>query len=160
MAKKRSSGAGSIEVDMTPMIDIVFQLIAFFMVINNFEQTQADERVKLPRDALAKPPEVKIEHEITLNVGFLRDMQGERTNPDPFLFNFGGEDMMPPLSASKALEQEARLYRNREVEPKDVTIKVRADSEVPTGMVQELIKLAQDAGFEKFAMSAMSSDEG
>ena len=44
-------------VDMTPMIDIVFQLIAFFMVITNFEQTQADERVKLPRDALAKPPE-------------------------------------------------------------------------------------------------------
>jgi biopolymer transport protein ExbD len=159
MAKKRSSGIGSIEVDMTPMIDIVFQLIAFFMVINNFEQTQADERVKLPRDALAKPPEVKIEHEITLNVGFLRDMQGERTNPEPFLFNFGGEDMMPPLSSTKALEQEARLYRNREVEPKDVTIKVRADAEVPTGVVQELIKLAQDAGFEKFAMSAMSSDQ-
>ena len=160
MAKKRSSGAGDIEVDMTPMIDIVFQLIAFFMVINNFEQTQADERVKLPRDALAKPPEVKIEHEITLNIGYLRDLNGERTNPDPFLFNFGGEDMIPPLNASKALEQEARLYNNREVELADVTIKVRSDAEVPTGVVQELIKLAQDAGFEKFAMSAMSSDEG
>lgn len=159
MAKKRASSPGAPDVDMTPMIDIVFQLIAFFMVINNFEQTQADERVKLPRDALAKPPEVKIEHEITLNVGYLRDMNGERTNPDPFLFNFGGEDMMPPLSATKALEQEARLYRNREVDPKDVTIKVRADAEVPTGLVQELIKLAQDAGFEKFAMSAMSSSE-
>ena len=43
------------EVDMTPMIDIVFQLIAFFMVITNFEQTQADERVKLPEDQLARP---------------------------------------------------------------------------------------------------------
>ncbi len=160
MAKKRSSGAGAADVDMTPMIDIVFQLIAFFMVINNFEQTQADERVKLPRDALAKPPEVKIEHEITLNIGYLRDLNGERTNPDPMLFNFGGEDMMPPLTATKALEQEARLYGNREVEPKDVTIKVRADAEVPTGIVQELIKLAQDAGFEKFAMSAMSSADG
>ena len=160
MAKKRASDTGAPDVDMTPMIDIVFQLIAFFMVINNFEQTQADERVKLPRDALAKPPEVKIEHEITLNIGYLRDLQGERTNPDPFLFNFGGEDMIPPLSSSKALEQEARLYNNREVELADVTIKVRSDAEVPTGVVQELIKLAQDAGFEKFAMSAMSSDEG
>ena len=160
MAKKRSSGAGAPDVDMTPMIDIVFQLIAFFMVINNFEQTQADERVKLPRDVLAKPPEVKIEHEITLNIGYLRDLTGERTSPDPMLFNFGGEDMMPPLSATKALQQEARLYTNREVLPKDVTIKVRADAEVPTGIVQELIKLAQDAGFEKFAMSAMSSADG
>ncbi len=160
MAKERSSNAGDIDVDMTPMIDIVFQLIAFFMVINNFEQTQADERVKLPRDALAKPPEVKVEHEITLNIGYLRDQQGERTNPDPFVFNFGGEDMIPPLNSSKALDQEARLYNNREVDPKDVTIKVRADAEVPTGVVQELIKLAQDAGFEKFAMSAMSTSEG
>ena len=45
------------EVDMTPMIDIVFQLIAFFMVITNFENVRADERVKLPKDQLAKPPE-------------------------------------------------------------------------------------------------------
>ena len=36
------SDAALAEVDMTPMIDIVFQLIAFFMVISNFEQTQAD----------------------------------------------------------------------------------------------------------------------
>ena len=36
------------EIDMTPMIDIVFQLITFFMVINNFDQNEADERVSLP----------------------------------------------------------------------------------------------------------------
>lgn len=44
------------EIDMTPMIDIVFQLITFFMVITNFDQNEADERVTLPRDQLAKPP--------------------------------------------------------------------------------------------------------
>ena len=42
-------------MDMTPMIDVVFQLITFFMLVINFEQTEADERVKLPRDALARP---------------------------------------------------------------------------------------------------------
>jgi biopolymer transport protein ExbD len=52
------------------MIDIVFQLIAFFMVISNFEQTQADERVRLPTDLLAQPPSVKPAHELVLNVGF------------------------------------------------------------------------------------------
>ena len=84
------------EVDMTPMIDIVFQLIAFFMVITNFEQTQADERVKLPRDALAKPPEVKLEHTLVLNVGFFRNMDGEKTDPQPWLFNFvDGEPVLP-----------------------------------------------------------------
>ena len=76
------------EVDMTPMIDIVFQLIAFFMVITNFEQTQADERVKLPKNELAKPPEVKRENLLTLNVGYDRDNKGVKicllyTSPSP-----------------------------------------------------------------------------
>ena len=43
------------DLDMTPMIDIVFQLITFFMVINKFDQAEADERVTLPKDQLAVP---------------------------------------------------------------------------------------------------------
>jgi biopolymer transport protein ExbD len=147
------------EVDMTPMIDIVFQLIAFFMVITNFEQTQADERVKLPRDALAKPPEVKVEHQLVLNVGFYRNMEGEKTDAQPWLFNFVDGDPILPLSAGAQLKKEATLFKNKEIDPTDVTVKVRADSEVQTGIVQELIKLCQDAGFETFAMSAMSGAE-
>ena len=46
------------EIDMTPMIDCVFQLITFFMLVINFESTQADERVKLPESEIAKPPKV------------------------------------------------------------------------------------------------------
>ena len=147
------------EVDMTPMIDIVFQLIAFFMVITNFEQTQADERVKLPRDALAKPPEVKLEHTLVLNVGFFRNMDGEKTDPQPWLFNFVDGEPVLPLSAGPQLKKEATLFKNKQIDVKDVTVKVRADSEVQTGIVQELIKLCQDAGYEKFAMSAMSGPE-
>jgi len=48
------------DVDMTPMIDIVFQLIAFFMVVTNFANTKADERVKLPKDELARPPKATL----------------------------------------------------------------------------------------------------
>ena len=44
----RKAPVAMVEMDMTPMIDVVFQLITFFMLITNFEQTQADERVKLP----------------------------------------------------------------------------------------------------------------
>lgn len=160
MAKReKSSDDGAPEVDMTPMIDIVFQLIAFFMVITNFEQTQADERVKLPRDALAKPPEVKIEHELVLNVGYERNMKGEKTDEQPWLFNFVNGDPVRPLQAGRQFTQEATLFKNKGIDPKEVTVKVRADAEVQTGLVQELIKLCQDAGFEKFAMSAMSGPE-
>jgi len=160
MAKRNQKTAeGAIEVDMTPMIDIVFQLIAFFMVITNFEQTQADERVKLPRDALAKPPEVKPDDSLTLNIGYIRNMQGKREDEEPWLFNFGGEDQVRPLQSQELLDREARLYQGKEIDPKSVTIKIRADAEVPTGIVQQLIELCQDSGFEKFAMSAMSGEQ-
>lgn len=143
------------EVDMTPMIDIVFQLIAFFMVISNFEQTQADERVKLPKDTLAKPPEVKVEHELVINIGFIRDDKGEKIDPDPFVFYAGDAIRVPDFG--EKLEREARLYKARGQDPADVTFVIRADKDVPTGLVQELMQMAQTekTGFEKFAMKAM-----
>jgi biopolymer transport protein ExbD len=159
MAKRRKSTAPDADVDMTPMIDIVFQLIAFFMVITNFEQTQADERVKLPRDARAKPPEVKPDKSLTLNVGFLRNMAGKKEDDEPWLFNFGGEDMTRPLQSQELLDREVRLYRQKNVDVAKVVIKIRADGEVPTGVVQQLIELCQKSGFETYAMSAMSGEQ-
>lgn len=144
--------AALVEVDMTPMIDIVFQLIAFFMVITNFEQTEADERVKLPRDTLAKPPEVKVEHELVLNVGFLRDQEGDKVDPEPYVFWAGEQIRVPKFAAT--FEQEARLYKNRGVDPSHVTIMIRADRDLQTGLAQELMRMAQDSGFEKFGLRA------
>jgi biopolymer transport protein ExbD len=140
------------EVNMTPMIDIVFQLIAFFMVISNFEQTQADERVKLPRDALARPPEVAREQELVLNVGFVRDKEGNKVNPNAVVF-FAGE-LVPVLDMGPKLERESYLTSELGTDLKELTVVIRADAEVPTGLVQELMRLAQDADFEKFSLKA------
>ena len=141
------------EVDMTPMIDIVFQLIAFFMVITNFDQMQADERVKLPIDAIAKPAEVKPIDELVLNIGFERNTDGSKIDPDPFIFNFYGEDLRVPQFGPK-LERESKLTSGRGEDPKDTTIVIRADGDVPTGLVQELVKMAQEAQYEKFEFRA------
>ncbi len=145
------------EVDMTPMIDIVFQLIAFFMVISNFEQTQADERVKLPTDTLAKPPEVKLEHELVINIGFERDLGGKKTDPKPYIFTPG--EKFRVLDYGPKLQTERRLYRQKGQKPQDVTIIIRADAEVPTGLVQGFIKLAQEAEFQKFALKAQQKTQ-
>ena len=83
--KIKSEKSAVADVDMTPMIDIVFQLIAFFMVITNFEQTQADERVKLPKDQLARPAEVVSPNDMVLNVGYVRDEDGNNIS-GPHLF--------------------------------------------------------------------------
>ena len=154
--KRRKKMPGGVEMDMTPMIDIVFQLIAFFMLITNFEQTQADERVKLPSDQLAMPLEVARVKQLTLNIGFIRDKDGNRRS-EAFVF-YAGENI-PVLNMGKSLNKEARLYKQEGTDIKDVTVVFRADKETPTGLVQELMSLSQQAGFEKFRWAAMQKIE-
>lgn len=152
--KIKSSGSEPVEVDMTPMIDIVFQLIAFFMVITNFEQTQADERVKLPKNELAKPPEVKRENLLTLNIGYNRNKSGEKIDDTAYVF-FNGEEV--PLSGMrKRLQTESKFYDAIGTPLEDVTVQIRADAEVPIGMVQKLMQMCQepDIEFQRFALAA------
>src|SRR6056297_1325122 len=56
------------EGDLTPMIDMTFQLIAFFMVLINFAQTEANDNVVLPNSQLVKPPDAPLEFPIILHV--------------------------------------------------------------------------------------------
>ena len=157
--KTRKIEMGFTEPDMTPMIDIVFQLLTFFMIAINFENTKADERVKLPRDMLAKPPEVKPEHELVLNFGFERDKEGNKKNAVPTVFY--NERYVEVGQLTPDLEQEKRvmeLLHGKEVIDK-VTVLIRADSEVPTGLVQQLIKKCQDNGFSKFSLRATAEEK-
>lgn len=146
------------EVDMTPMIDCVFQLITFFMLVINFESTQADERVKLPESEIAKPPKVKREDEVTLNIGFIRNPDGSKRVEHPLVF-LPGEDvqvgqMTPRIKKDKQMYQ--LQHPGQDIK---TTVKLRADSEVPIGTVQELIKLYQEEGYTKFALQAMEQEQ-
>ena len=151
----RSPPMPSAEMDMTPMMDVTFQLITFFMMVTNFEQTQADERVRLAADALAKPPEVKVEHELVVNVGYKRGKDGHKTDLQPFVFLPGEELRIPEYR--RRLQQEVRIYQVKGTDPKDVTVTIRADGDVPTGQVQGFIQMSQELKFEKFALKAKQS---
>ncbi len=158
MRFNRETGSAVLDPDMTPMIDIVFQLLTFFMLVSSFDQIQADERVKLPLDSMARPEERKVGEQFVINVGYLRDDQGRRIDPDPFVFYAGQRIRVPDFGAK--LKQEARIYHQTGIEPEEVTVVIRADAEVPTGLVQELMKQAQEAGgadyggFRKFKFRA------
>ncbi|MEZ5942064.1 MAG: biopolymer transporter ExbD [Planctomycetaceae bacterium] len=147
-----------VEADMTPMIDMTFQLIAFFMMVSNLEQSQADERIKLPADRLARPPEGPREDEIVLNVGFRR-ANGEKTDEQAYVF-YGDEDI-PVLKYGPRLEREFSITERRDGKEaaEAMTVVIRADSDVPTGLIQELIKMGQEKGFAKFSLKAKSGED-
>src|SRR5690606_26487899 len=59
---------GLAEGDLTPMIDMTFQLIAFFMVLINFTEADQNELIKLPQSELAVPPDGPLEAPLTLQL--------------------------------------------------------------------------------------------
>src|SRR5688500_20394381 len=52
MKLTRETGLGNIALDMTPMIDCVFQLIIFFMLITDMSQKELEE-LYLPKAVVA-----------------------------------------------------------------------------------------------------------
>jgi biopolymer transport protein ExbD len=142
------------DLDMTPMIDIVFQLITFFMVINKFDQAEADERVTLPKDQLAVPPAVQRKNAMMLNFGYVRDQTGQLLSPDP-LFFFGDEQVTLEQVRPR-LRQESQFYQTIGTDLAEVVVEIRADAEIKSGMVQELIQMCQEdgVGFQRFALKA------
>lgn len=133
-----------LEGDLTPMIDMTFQLIAFFMVLINFTQADQNKDIKLPESELAKPPEVPFENAVTLQM--YKDGNVYFDGKD-----YTMETIRTPLVVEKQIADD---FKASDGGAKSMTIIIRGDSMVETGKVQELIKLCQDVGFEKFALRA------
>jgi len=133
--------------DLTPMIDMTFQLIAFFMVLINFTQAEQHEKIQLPGSELAKPPEGPLDFPITLHL-----------TSDSRVIIGGQEIAMAQLRPFLVREKQVLESQDRPLE--DATIIIRAHRETKTGRVQELIKVCQDSGFEKFALRAKEEVNG
>ena len=82
--KIKARGPNFVEIDYTPMIDMTFQLIAFFMILINFEAADRTSSVQLPASVLAKPPETAVrdaDHDPDGRDG--RIMMGGESMPTP-----------------------------------------------------------------------------
>ena len=143
------------EPNLTPLLDIVFQLITFFMLVMNFSNENYDQRVRLPVAGSARPmdDDTRIEDRLVLNV----DSEGH------LLMN--GE-VQPLHTAIQTIKHEADLVKlnlkaaNIKLDASGslpTTIVLRADKEATFSSVIGLIKACQSNGFRKFALKAMSS---
>jgi biopolymer transport protein ExbD len=131
---------------MTPMIDMTFQLIAFFMVLLNFSEADQSELVQLPSSELARPPETPFEHPIFVQL----------TKKGTVVL--GGQQV--PLSGLKPyMFREREFLRFRNKSPSEATVIIRADANAPVGTVQEVIQVCQEAKFETFALRAAEEVE-
>lgn len=143
------------EPNLTPLLDIVFQLITFFMLVINFSTDNYDKRVNLPVAGSARPAEDEqqiSEDRLVLNI----DNQGHLL--------MGGE-VMPIHKAVQTIKHQADLiklnlkaagHKMDERVGLPTTIVLRADRDASFSSILDLIKTCQSNGFRKFALKAMN----
>ncbi len=146
MRLREKKQAEAVEGDMTPMIDMTFQLIAFFMVLINFSEADQNARIRLPSSELAKPADSPLETPVTLQV----------TSKGTVIFS---AQEVPVEGLKTLLQREVQIINSLPGKnARGATVIIRADRETKTGLVQKVIKACQESGFEKFALRAKQQE--
>jgi len=145
------SHGSSAEPNLTPVLDMVFQLITFFMLVINFKSAQLDLSLNLPVVGSARPVDTKGAQDLLmLNI----DKQGQLTV-------YGLSQNIETYIASEA--QASRLSSRRDgkpIEPGEelpTIVVIRADQTIPFSMLNKVIQACQKNGFRNFALKAMNS---
>jgi len=123
--KKRGLGA---VLDLTPIVDMVFNLLIFFAVSLNFAATSGGINVKLPKASSAEP--IKQE-QVTINL----------TEKGDTYFN------------NKKVTHRELLRRLKAKKDKGSLVIIRADSQVTHGRVVTIMDAVKSSGFSKLAIA-------
>jgi biopolymer transport protein ExbD len=124
--RRRSHGVG---FDLTPMIDVVFQLIIFFMTCAQAAVAE-NEAVDLPELAGSQDAS---ERDLVVNVALDPKTKAERVV-------VSGKDVTPAEVAAKARELIAKKGADK------VTVGLRVDRKARSRTVNELVSALKGAG--------------
>jgi len=125
--KNGKSGVGA-TLDLTPIVDVVFNLLIFFALSLNFAATSGGINVKLPSASSAEP--VKSE-QLTINL----------TQDGQVYYN------------DKEINIDELPAKLQSIEDKESIVIIRADNNVPHGQVVEVMDIVKSEGFSKLAIA-------
>jgi biopolymer transport protein ExbD len=137
------------EPNLTPILDMVFQLITFFMLVVNFKAATLDLNLKLPAIGSALPSESADREVLVLNI----DTEGQ-------LLVYGEvKDMQQYILQESQLARRQLEADNPDAKPADelpVTVVIRADRTTPFHLINQVITTCQSHGYRKFQYRALS----
>jgi biopolymer transport protein ExbD len=136
LKKKRRIG---ISIDMTPMVDVAFLLLIFFMCTTQFKPPEKD-KITLPEsNSEAKSPESEI---ITIAVTKLPSVR--------VLYRQGGQEVSRELSAEAVPTDLGNILSNARAANPMARMIVKMDKEAPYGIMADMMIALQDAKAPRF----------
>jgi biopolymer transport protein ExbD len=140
--------------NLIPLLDLVLQLVMFFMVCANFVMEQLNESIKLPEAIAAQPLGRKDDYVIFLNVN--KDGQVILSPLDAI-----GKDsvLTNPLAVQSYMkqryEEDIRAAGGDRSKPARSTLIIRADKEAPFEKTYAILKACRTAGYERAQLRAV-----
>jgi biopolymer transport protein ExbD len=155
---RRNSGFEAIKADpnLVPLLDLVFQLIMFFMICVNFVSEQVNEDIKLPVAQSARPMDKGEIDVLFLNM----DKYGNVMVPggQKALVTTGEKQYyLNDQHADKLHVQEQQGDKSGKVK---TAIIIRADQGAKYGQIFELLHLCKQAGYHKLQLRAYTPFAG
>jgi biopolymer transport protein ExbD len=143
----------SLEPNLTPILDMVFQLITFFMLVINFKGGALDMSLELPVLGSARPLDTDgVEALLVINL----DSAG--------VFKLYGKEMdLRDYVAGEAELEAGRMKKGKPDfqigEELPTMVAIRADRRTPFRLLNGAIRTCQEFGYRKFSLNAMSGRE-
>lgn len=151
--RSRDRVAERFEPNLTPILDMVFQLITFFMLVINFQAASVDLSLKLPVVGSARP----------VGAGDAADRLVLNVDTEGRMSAFGKE-----VSPEEFLSREARSARElarlqgRPLgadDPLPTTVVIRADRAATFSQVNRVLRACQQEGYLRFSLMVMTGGE-
>ena len=136
------------EADLTPILDMVFQLITFFMLVMNFKAAALDLTLKLPVVGSAMPVNTDGKEELLiLNLAPTGDLTvyGNKVDLEGYIAVEAEVSRLAAKSKGLNIEAGGEL---------PTTIVIRSDEASRFKDLYRVIKACQDRGYRKFALKA------
>jgi biopolymer transport protein ExbD len=136
----------SAEPNLTPLLDLVLQLVMFFMLVANFIMDEMSDKVKLPSASQAKPLSTK-----DTNFAYINVDRGGR-----ILTSGDRPPMVDPSEIETYLRNNiARIHpKGENFAYENLTVIVRADRESAFRDVFKVIRSVKAAGFKNLQLRA------
>ncbi len=128
--------------DITPLIDIVFQLVIFFLAATYIVRSDANEKVTLPKatQALDQPPASPRRFVITITAERNWLLGNQRTE-------------------RVAIEQQLLAAAQTPEKAAEIEVRLRADARVPYSEIEPLMLTCAKLGIRKLGFAVLLTSE-
>lgn len=145
---KIKKGRVNIKIDMTPMVDVAFLLLTFFMLATQFRPPEEVEVILPDSNSQSKLPQtnvmtITIEKKGRIFIGF----DSQRLMNQLF-----GEAAVNKISVETRLELLPDIITQARISNAKLQTIIKSDADAEYGVVNDIMQILQEKAISKFAM--------